>query len=212
MYLFSRRGRIASGNNRKAMAQALAITEKVNQITSIGVSLYAQVYSPDVGTLVWSSFVPDLATLEAATDKLNADDGFASMVDDFAPLTTGQIDDGLMQLVHGQPDPNRSVEYVTAVQAVCANGNVGKGIEVGVEIAQRVEKATGVPTLFATTTTGVYGGVGWFSAYADIAAMEAAEAAIAADASFVKFVDSKAGEVYASEPMLTQQLVFRRIV
>jgi hypothetical protein len=211
MYLFSRRGRIASGNNRKAMAQALAVTEKVNQITSIGVSLYGQVYSPEVGTLVWSSFVPDLATLEAATDKLNADDGFASMVDDFAPLTTGQIDDGLMQLVYGQPDQNRPVEYVAGVQAVCANGNVGKGIEVGIEIAQRAEKATGHPTLFATTMTGVYGGVGWFTAYADIASMEAAEAAIAADASFTKFIDSKA-DVYAAEPLLTQQRVYRRIV
>jgi hypothetical protein len=193
------------------MTQALALTEKVNQITSLGVSLYAQVYSPDVGTLVWSAFVPDLATLETATDKLNADDGFAAMVDEFAPLTTGQLDDGLMQLVHGQPDPNRTIEYVTTVQAVCANGKLTSGIEVGVEIAQRAEKATGTPTLFATTMTGVYGGVGWFTAHADIAAMAEAEAAINADASFAKFVDGKAADVYAAEPMLTQQRVYRRI-
>jgi hypothetical protein len=193
------------------MTQALALTEKVNQITSLGVSLYAQVYSPDVGTLVWSAFVPDLATLETATDKLNADDGFAAMVDEFAPLTIGQLDDGLMQLVHGQPDPNRTIEYVTAVQAVCANGKLTSGIEVGVEIAQRAEKATGTPTLFATTMTGVYGGVGWFTAHADIAAMAEAEAAINADASFAKFVDGKAADVYAAEPMLTQQRVYRRI-
>jgi hypothetical protein len=194
------------------MAQAVTITEKVNQITTIGVSLYGQMYSPDVGTLVWSSFVPDLTTLETATDKLTADDGFAAMVDEFAPLTTGQLDDGLMQLVYGQPDPNRTIEYVTAVQAVCANGKLTNGIEFGVEIAQRVEKTTGVPTLFATTTTGVYGGVGWFTAHSDIASMEAAEAAIAADAGFTKFVDSKAGQLYAAEPMLTQQRVYRRIL
>src|SRR5436190_19102365 len=81
MYLFSRRARLSPGNTREAMAWATAITEKVNQISGLPVSLFTQVFSPGVGTLVWSTFVPDLATLEAATDKLNTDDGYISMGD-----------------------------------------------------------------------------------------------------------------------------------
>ena len=69
MYLFSRRVRVGAGQTRQAMEWALGQTEKVNRITGLQVSLFTQVYSPEVGVLVWSSFVPDLATLEAAGNR-----------------------------------------------------------------------------------------------------------------------------------------------
>jgi len=213
MYLFSRRARLAPGNTRKAIEHVIGISEKVNQITGIGVSLYTQVFSPEVGTVAWTAFVPDLATLEVANDKLGADDGFASMIDSGAQyLLTGMLDDGLLQLVHGAPDPQQHIEYATTVQAVAAPGKYTRAIEVGVEIAQRAERATGTPTLFATSMTGVYGGVSWVTAFADVKAMEAGEAALAADASFAKFLDKEASEVYAAEPALTQQRIYRRMI
>jgi hypothetical protein len=211
MYLFSRRARLAGGNTRKAMTWSIGITEKVNQITGLGVNLYSQVFSPEVGTLVWSAFVPDLATLEAASDKLTADDGFISMTDEGSALTTDQLDDSLVQVLHGQPDPNRHVEYATVVQAVCANGSVARGIEVGMEIAQRAERATGTPTMFVASTTGVYGSVGWITGHSDIRAVEAAQGALMADASFGEFVDREAGKVYAEQPNLTTQLLYRQL-
>jgi hypothetical protein len=73
MYLFSRRVRLAAGNTRAAMEWALGQTEKVNRITGLPISLYAQVFSPEVGAIGWSTFVPDLATLEAAGDKLQVE-------------------------------------------------------------------------------------------------------------------------------------------
>src|SRR5258707_15394309 len=79
MYLFSRRSRLAPGNTRDAMAWATGITEKVNQVSGLPVSLFTQVFSPEVCTLVWSTLVPDLATLKAGTDKLNVEDGLVSM-------------------------------------------------------------------------------------------------------------------------------------
>jgi hypothetical protein len=193
------------------MDNAIGITEKVNQITSLGVGLYTQVFSPEVGTLVWSAFVPDLAALEAATDKLNADDGFVSMADEGASLTTGAVDDSLVQIVYGQPDPNRHVEYATVIQAVCANGKVGRGIELGMEIAQRAEKTIGTPVMFVTAVTGTYGGVGWITGHNDIHAVEAAQEALAADTKFTEFVDRETGSVYAAEPELTTQLLYRLI-
>src|ERR1700760_1812471 len=98
MYLFSRRARLASGNTRASMTWATAITEKVNQITSLNVGLYAQVFSPGLGTLAWSPFVPDLATLEAADDKLLVDDGYVSMLDEGAKYDAGGADDALVQI------------------------------------------------------------------------------------------------------------------
>jgi len=211
MYLFSRRARLAPGNTREAMTWATSITEKVNQIVGLDTSLFAQTFSPEVGTLVWSTFVPDLATLESANDKLLVDDGYVSMVDAGAKFAQGGVDDTLLQLVSGAPDPSRQIEYATTVQTVCANGSVAKGIELGVEIAQRAEKIIGSPVLFATAATGGYGGVAWITGYTDVQALEASQQALAADTKFGEFVDKSVRGVYAEDPSATQSLMYRRI-
>ena len=43
-----------------------SITERVNQVTDLGFTLHAQVFSADVGELVWAAAVPDLSTLAAS--------------------------------------------------------------------------------------------------------------------------------------------------
>jgi hypothetical protein len=212
MYLFSRRARLAPGNTRAAMTWATSITEKVNQIVSLNTSLFAQTFSPEVGTLVWSTFVPDLATLETANDKLLVDDGYVSMVDEGAKFAQGGVDDSLLQLVAGEADPNRQIEYATTIQTVCANGSVARGIELGVDIAQRAEKIIGSPVLFATSATGPYGAVAWITGYADVNAFEASQQALAADTKFGEFVDKSVPGVYADDPTATQSLIYRRIV
>ena len=66
MYLFNRQIRFGPGKTREQMEWALGQTERVNQITGLQVSLYMEVYSPQVGAVGWSTFVPDLPALEAA--------------------------------------------------------------------------------------------------------------------------------------------------
>jgi hypothetical protein len=193
------------------MTWATSITEKVNQITGLSVGLYALTFSPEVGTLTWTTFVPDLATLEAANDKLLADDAYLSVLDAGAKYALGGADDTLLQIVYGEPDSSREVGYATTVQTVCAAGSVTKGIELGFEIAQQAEKALGTPVLFATSVTGSYGGVGWLSGYADVKEMERAQQALAADTKFAAFVDKSVRGVYVDEPSETRQLIYRRI-
>ena len=211
MYLFSRRVRIGGGQTRAAMEWALGQTEKVNRITGLQVSLYMQVYSPEVGSIGWSTFVPDLATLEAAGDKLNVDDDFVSATDKGAALTVGGAEDTLSQVLSGAPDPNRQIEYVTAVHTVCATGNLSRGMELGVEIAQRAEKITGTPTLFLADVTGIYGGVGWVSGHENIQALEAAQQTLASDPSWAKYLDKEVKGTYTDEPGQTTQLIYRRL-
>jgi hypothetical protein len=212
MYLFSRRVRLAPGNTRAAMTWATGITEKVNQITGLNVGLFASTFSPGVGTLSWSTFVPDLPTLESANDKLLVDDAYVSMVDAGAEFGQGGADDTLLQIVYGEPDPNRQIGYATTVQTACATGSVAKGIELGIEIAQRAEKILGTPVLFTTGVTGSYGGVAWLSGYADVQTMERSQQTLAADAKFGEFIDKSTRGVYADAPSETQQLIYRRIV
>jgi hypothetical protein len=212
MYLFSRRARLAPGNTRAAITWATGITEKANQITGLNIGLFAPTFSPAVGTLSWSTFVPDLPTIETANDKLLVDDAYVSMLDAGAKFALGGADDVLMQIVHGAPDPNRQIEYVSTVQTVCATGSLTKGIELGVEIAQRAEKVANTPVLFATAMTGQYGAVSWISAYADAQALEKAQQALGADAKFAEFVDKSVKGVYVDDPSLTQQRILRRVV
>ena len=211
MYLFIRSGRVAPGNDRAAMEWAVGITEQVNQITGIGVGLFASVFSPEAGTLSWGAFVPDLAALETAGDKLLADGAFGDNVAKGAKLGMGGLDDSLLQVIYGEPDPSQTPGYVASVQSVCANGNYARGVEVGIEIAKRAERATGASTLFVLGSTGVYGGVGWLTGVADIAALEAGEQALSADADFLAYVDNEASSAYVSDPMATQQRIFRHL-
>ena len=193
------------------MTWATAITEKVNQITGLSVGLYALTFSPEVGTLSWSTFVPDLPTLEAANDKLLVDEAYVSMVDAGAKYALGGADDTLLQIAYGEPDPSRQIEYATTVQTVCASGSLTKGIELGIEIAQQAEKTLGTPVLFATNVTGSYGAVGWLSGYADVQEMERSQQALAADTKFGAFVDKSVRGIYVDEPSESRQLIYRRI-
>jgi hypothetical protein len=211
MYLFSRRVRIDGGQTRAAMEWALGQTEKVKRITGLEVSLYMQIFSPEVGAIGWSTFVPDLATLEAAGDKLNVDDDFVAATDKGAAFLVGGADDALSQVIYGEPDPSRAIEYVTAVRTVCANGRLTRGMELGAEIAQRAEKISGTPTLFLAEVTGTYGAVGWVSGHENVRAMEAVQQKMAADESFSKYIDKEVHGVYAEDPSATSQLIFRRL-
>lgn len=193
------------------MAWAVAITEKANQITGLNVALYSQMYGPAVGTVTWTAFVPDLVGLEVAGDKLLADNAYVAMGDEGTAMLTDGPDDALFQIVTGEPDPDRAVEYVTTVEAVCANGRLSRGLELGAEIAQRVEQITGTPTMFLTGTTGPYGSVVWATAFSDARDMERAQQALTADAGWLRFIDKETADVYAAEPMMTTQSIWRHV-
>jgi hypothetical protein len=213
MYLFARRARLANGNLRESAAWAVAVTEKVNQITGLNVGLWTTVFSPGLGELVWATFIEDLAALETAEAKLMVDDGYVTLVDKGAVFSDGSgADDTLSQLVHGDVDPNRQVQYVSVVETTVAAGKSGRGMELGVEIAQRATQITGFPTAFLVDTTGNYGGIRWITGYETIDQLQKAGEAIGADAKFTQFVDKEAASVYLAGPSVTTQRIARRIV
>ena len=213
MYLFSRRARLSGVKFRESIAWATSITERVAQTTGMQVGLWNQTFSPAVGTLVWSTFVPDLATLEAANDKLMVDDAYNDLVERGTEFVIpGSIDDSLGMFIHGQPDPNRHVEYVAVVRSTIAAGKLARGMGLGVEIAQRAEKITGVPTAFVADATGNYGGVAWLTAFANVAELERGEQTLNTDQAFIELIDTQATGVYADQAGATTQLVYRRIV
>lgn len=211
MYLFSRRTRLAPGHGTKGIEWAVAMCERVNQSTDLDLSLWANVYSAGWGTISWTAFLPDLTMLEAAGDKLQADSGYLAATDEGAAFTMGGSDDSLLEVLYGTPDPDRNAQYVTGVQAVCASGGIAKGVTVGIELAQRGEAITGVPTMFVRSVTGPYSGVGWLTGHTSISELEDSQRALAADADWVTYIDTAVQGVYVDDASVTQSTIYRKI-
>lgn len=211
MYLFTRIASVTAGTLRRRIAWALDQTERVNRITDLRFSLYTPAFSPQVGSLVWSTFVPDLTALEAADSKLMVEEDFLAAIEEGAEFLGSSLDDGVSQVLYGAPDPTRHIEYVGAVRTVCANGEFRRGLELGVEIAQRADRITGLQTLFVASMTGDYGTVGWLTGHPDVGSVERSNAALAADRDWLDFIDREASGAYTDEPGATQQLCYRRL-
>ena len=213
MYQFSRLVRLSGAQAMSAMSWAAEITEHVKSVTGLPVSLFTEVFSSAPGTLAWTTFVPDLPTLEAALDKLTPDPRYNELAEaGQAYALPGSLSDRLRTIEHpAEPPANAAqAEYVTCVYGTIANGNFARGVAAGVEIAQRVERISGSPTIFAMDSTGNYGGVTWLTGSASISEMQQAEERINADPSFVDYIDKEASSAFVEGA--TTQRILRRII
>jgi hypothetical protein len=210
MYLFSRNVRLGAGNPEKQLAWALRMTEKVNQISETPIDLWSSVFSPNAQTMVWTATVDDLLTLETVENKLISDSGYVSLVEEGAAHASGDpVDDGLLQFVFADPAAAEvDATYATTVQATLAPGGSARGMELGVETAQRAGKISGCPTSFCASLTGTYGAVEWVSVYRSIEELQRGQEAIGADAEFAQMVDKELSKVYLPGAL---QLAWRKI-
>lgn len=209
MYLFTRAGRLAPGSIREGMSFVAAITEKVNQDTGLDVHTWMSSMSPDLGTVVWATFVDTLEELEAAEDKLAVSDQYIELVEKGAALFAGPLTDGLSSVVTGQFDRTAPLpSYVTVGRATAANGKLKLALAAGVEIAETATKITGIQTSFLVDATGAYGGCSWNSGHADIASVERAEAALMADEGWIRLIDRVGADFAAG----TTQAMYRRLI
>ena len=212
MYLFGRSAVLGNGNSRDGALWVGSITEKVNQITDLNVTVWRTVFSAEIGTITWVSVVEELSQLEAADDKLAADDGFVALLDQGAAYTIGSVNDTLGEVVFAPEGGERPMEYASTVTALMAQGNFAKGVEVGIEIAQRVSKITGEPTTFVKGITGDYSAVEWITSYESVQAMQDANNKLNQDASFVQFIDKEIVGVYEAGPSVTKQTLYRKVL
>jgi hypothetical protein len=210
-YLLTRRSRLAPGNVMDAMAWSVKITEKVNAISEVPVSLWTTVFSPKLGVLSWTTVVDDLSQLEALDAKLMADGGYIALVEEGARFTSDDgIDDAVVHLVHADADGAGGGQYATVVQAVVTPGSFVKGVELGVQIAQEAKKITGRPTSFGTSLTGPYGEVGWIALYDSVDQLQAASLALNTNLDFGQLLDKEASKAYLAGA--SSQTAWRRVV
>lgn len=90
-------------------------------------------------------------------------------------------------------------------------GHLAEGIGIGIEIAQRAERISGVATAFAVAATGVYGQVSWITEYENVEQLQRAEEAVNTNPEFLAYLDTEAKEAF-QPGALTTTTVFRRMV
>jgi hypothetical protein len=210
VYLFARGARLGPGHAQEETAWAIAITEKVNQISETKVSLWTTFMSPGINTLFWTTFAEDLATLEGMNDKLMTDSGYLMLLEQGARYVSADpINDVLMQVVHADEiDVNKQPAYIAEVAATVTSGSAVRGIELGVEIAMTAKKLTNAPTSFSVASTGAYGAVAWHTAFDSITELQRGQEALM-DPTFLQLIDTKAKDVY--QPAATQT-IYRRLM
>lgn len=209
MYLFTRSGRFGPGSVGEAITFVGAITDKVHQDTGLDVHSWAATMSPELGTVVWATFVDSLEELEAAQDKLSVSDSYIALDESGSKLFVGPLQDGLAQVVTGNLDRSQPLpSYVTSARATAVNGRLGEAMAAGVEIAEAATRISGVETAFLVDTTGAYGGCRWNSGHSDIGSVERSEAALMADESWLKLID-RVGACYQQG---VTQSIYRRII
>jgi hypothetical protein len=209
MYLFTRQAQLALGQQRAGLEWAIAITEKVNQITALDVGLWSPVLSPGLGTMSWGAAVESLGDLEDADAKLMADPMYLDALERGAAFLTGTADDQVAQFLVN-PDSDANATHVAVVQSRLANGAFARGVETGIAIAEKATAIGGQPTAFLLATTGDYAGCAWITSAPSIRALEAAEQKVNADPGFISFLDQEAGTCFVEG--ITTQSIWRRIV
>jgi hypothetical protein len=103
------------------------------------------------------------------------------------------------------------MEYATTVSTLVTPGNFGRGIELGLEIAERAAKITGEQVTFVKSQSGDYAAIEWITNYASVQALQAAGDKLNADVSFLDLLDKKVPGVYESGLGVTQQTIFRKV-
>jgi hypothetical protein len=189
MYVFSRSRHLNTASARQSIASAVEGAGLARAITGLEFSVWTTFASTDVGLIVWSAMFEHLTDLEAAGQKLGESDEWNDWIDNSDQLYEGRSEDTLVQLVHGTPDLDRTVNFVSATTAVCANGMLAAGIAAGIEIAEAASKIIDAPVIFGIAQTGVYGRVAWFAGAESMRETEEAGAALLADPSWVRLVD-----------------------
>ena len=189
MYLFSRFRRVHNASLRQGVAAAVEVAGMASDITGFEITPWMSLASREVSRINWSAMFGSLDELQAANEKLAASSEYGDWVDSHDELFEGPLEDAVLQIVHGTPDPARTVNFVAGVEAVCVNGKLSVGLAGGVELAEAFTKITGNPMLFAVRRTGLYGGVVWLAGSESLGELGKLEDALFADPSWPTLVD-----------------------
>ncbi|MGI9624969.1 MAG: hypothetical protein ACR2PK_19230 [Acidimicrobiales bacterium] len=193
MLLYSRTSMLV-GAPSEVMPAAVAVTERVKDITGRDIGLWVGGPGFPVGTLNWAMRIESHSDIGDIGDALNADSKFNDLVGAMMQYRGGDTVDAVRSLIHGTPadDLPPVGSMVSATTAQIANGNIAAAMQWGSEVAEMVTGITGSNVNFYRDLYGAFGSVSWLSGQPDGAGIDAAQAALAAAPEYLAKIDEGA--------------------
>lgn len=210
MYRFTRTAQL-TGNPPKSIEWAVTIAEKVNQISEVPITLWTSVLSPAVGLCSWTTTVDTVAEIETLDAKLLVDNGYlALLAAGTEHIIPGAVNDSLSTIIYATPGAqDGSFHYASATTAQVQPGQSRRGVELGVEFAQKAHALTGLETSFEAAVTGNMGTITWALAADSLEQLQRAEDTLNGDETFLKLIDTEGAKAY--QPNATVSY-FRRML
>lgn len=210
MYRFARMAQL-TGNPTKSIEWAVTIAEKVNQISETPFTLWTTVLSPAVGLCAWTTTVDTVAEIDTLDAKLIVDSGFLALqAASTEHVIPGSVNDSLSTIIHETPlAQSGTFHYASITSAQVQPGQFRRGVELGVEFAQKAHALTGLETSFEAAVTGNMGSITWAMVADTIEQLQRGEDTMNADETFLKLIDTEGAKAY--QPNATVSY-FRRLL
>ncbi|NNE13102.1 MAG: hypothetical protein HKN41_12750 [Ilumatobacter sp.] len=193
-----------------ASAYCVEVAELVSDKIQREVAVWAGSFGVPLGTYTFALRTTGLADVMTWLPGLEADPQYQAKTAEGAAMSAAPPEGQMSTVLHGQlgeeAPPVGSFAVVT--QAVIANGMYEQALGWCVDIAQHVEKITGMPALFMADGYGPFGQVTWIQPAPDAAAVDAATEAVNNDPDYLAKL-GEAGDLFV--PASGQQALIMRI-
>lgn len=157
------------------------------------IAVWAANFGAPLGTYTFAMRVTGLADIQSWLPTLEGNADYQAKSSAGLAMSAAPAEGQLANVLHGQlgedAPPVGSMALVTT--AVVANGKYEKAMGWSIDIAQHVEKVTGMPTMFLASSYGPFGEVTWIQVAPDGEAVDAATEAVNNDPDYL----AKLGDV-----------------
>jgi hypothetical protein len=185
MYVFNRIRIVNPTDLPEARELAPKLAATASQILGKPITAFETLFGGP-GHLSWSGVVEDMATLGDDAAKLAADPSYQKMVDKGRSLW-GHPQDVLMHIIASSITSSENQLYAST-SAVPMPGKIAEAMAFGVKVQEYVTKE-GFKGVFAASTFGTYGELGWLGGFDSMAELDAFQKFRTSDAGFAKLVD-----------------------
>ena len=192
MYLFGRQVTL-QGPFREMLGWATEVTQLVNEVSDVPVTLWGSSMGYPIGTMVWSARVESHAQLFAMTAGLQSNDAYLDLVDRGRQYIHTPGEDNLRRFVVAPEGEPPQVALLTT--ATAASGREADAMAWGADMAGYVSKLTGHAASFLVDSYGTFGQVTWIQGFEDVDELDAAQDTTSADEEYLNRV-TKAGDLF----------------
>jgi hypothetical protein len=164
MYIFSRSTIATLGRQFDAIPAAVAVAQKVTQVTGHEVTVFTARFGAPQGSVMWSARTESMTELQGITDKLMVDAGYLEMLESMDGLFMAPAEDRLSRVLTA-PIEGATSKYYGVTRAAMADGRQADAIAFGVKTAEYIGKSLGTMSAFTKSAYGGFNDVSWIVAF-----------------------------------------------